>query len=295
MQNRTEKKAVVVGLSGGLGNQMFQYAAGRALALRLGVPLRVDLSWFICQKARTYALASLAIEAGTCDAETFVPGFLRIPWDRTIRRIAWKRMGLPVFRERHFHFDPAIKSLGHPAYLDGYWQSELYFSECRDVLLREFCLRDRPPEASRAVADRIASAEAVCVHVRRGDYVSDKLTAEVHGLCTMEYYEKGISLVTQGLKNTHCFVFSDDPAWVRSHFAFEIPMTVVDVNTTADAHWDLHLMSLCRHFVIANSSLSWWGAWLGADPAKRVVAPARWFRNSRNDTRDLVPGSWMRV
>lgn len=295
MQNHAAKEAVVVGLSGGLGNQMFQYAVGRALALRLGTPLQVDLSWFICRKARTYALAPFALEIATCDAEAFVPGILRIPWARTIRRFAWKRMGLPVFRERHFHFDPAIKSLVRPACLDGYWQSELYFSEYRDVLLRDFSPRDHPPEDCRALAERIASTESVCVHIRRGDYVFDKQAAGVHGLCTMEYYRRGISLVTQGLKTPHCFVFSDDPDWVRSHFVSEIPMTIVDANTTAEAHWDLYLMSLCRHFVIANSSLSWWGAWLAPDPSKRVVAPARWFQSSRNDTRDLIPASWTRV
>lgn len=295
MQNCTEKKAVVVGLSGGLGNQMFQYAAGRALSIRIGVPLLLDQTWFFGRKNRSYGLEKFLIQAKVWNSELQVPDVLKSLESQISRKWGKRRMGVEIFREPHFHFCPEILQLKKPVYLEGYWQSELYFSECRDVLLREFSLWDRTSEACCDLADRIASTEAVCVHVRRGDYVSNRLAAEVHGLCTMEYYKRGLSLITQGLTNPHCFVFSDDPDWVRSHFVSEFPVTVVDVNTTANAQWDLDLMSLCKRFVIANSSLSWWGAWLGTDPAKRVVAPVRWFRNSRNDTRDLMPRSWMRL
>ena len=294
MQNHVIN-AVTVGLSGGLGNQMFQYAAGRALSLRLGVPLHLDLSWFFGRKDRRYALAPFAISGVPRKRNLLLPNLLKSWESKVARRYATKRMGVPIFRERHFHFDSAFKRLSAPVYLEGYWQSELYFLETRDALLREFSLREHPPEACLLLAERIASNEAICVHVRRGDYVSDRVTAGVHGLCTMEYYEQAIPLAAQGLENPHCFVFSDDPAWVRSHFVSEIPMTVVDANSATEAHWDLHLMSQCRHFVIANSSLSWWGAWLCAEATKRVVAPARWFQSSRNDTRDLIPESWRKV
>jgi hypothetical protein len=274
---------------------MFQYAAGRALASRLGVPLKLDVSWFVCKKSRSYALAPFLISGMLCDSSEFLPDFLRFVWNRVAHRLAWRRMGLPVFRERHFHFDASLKMLGHPVYLDGYWQSELYFSECRDVLMRNFLLRDDPPENCRALMDRMATVDAICVHVRRGDYVSNRLTADVHGLCTMDYYQTGLSLVAKGLATPHCFIFSDDPEWVRARFSLQLPMTIVDINQPEDAHWDLHLMSCCRHFVIANSSLSWWGAWLGRDPSKRVVAPAKWFQNSPHDTRNLIPETWERV
>lgn len=101
--------------------------------------------------------------------------------------------------------------------------------------------------------------------------------------------------VNTGLKNPHCFVFSDDPLWVRENFKASIPMTVVDIHGTQEAHEGLRLMRECQHFVIANSSLSWWAAWLGSREGKRVVAPKVWFKTSKNDTADLVPGGWRRV
>ncbi len=289
------KKAVIVGLSGGLGNQMFQYAAGRALAQRLDVPLRVDLSWFRSLKGRPYALEPFAISATPCDADKFMPATLRPVWNRIARRWLPRRMGLPVFRERHYHFDPEILRIERPTYLDGYWQSERNFPGCAAVLAAEFSLWEKLPETCLALEDKISSSDSICVHVRRGDYVTNSTANETHGLCSMDYYRRGIEHVARGLRKPHVFVFSDDPEFIRREFVAGYPVTIVDSHTPAKAHLDLHLMSKCHYFVIANSSLSWWGAWLGKFPSKRVVAPLQWFKTTAHDTRDLIPSGWARL
>ena len=143
--------------------------------------------------------------------------------------------------------------------------------------------------------EQIRVCEAICVHIRRGDYVSDPATARVHELCPPAYYRKGLALAASRLARPKAFVFSDDPNWVRANFSAPVPMTVVDINAPGDACWDLSLMAACRSFVIANSSLSWWAAWLGSAPEKRVIAPESWFKDPGKNTDDLIPAGWARI
>jgi hypothetical protein len=181
-----------------------------------------------------------------------------------------------------------------PVFLEGYWQSERYFREIRSLLLKEFSLRDSLPPACSGLLRDIDDCDAICVHVRRGDYLSNPVAVRVHGICSMDYYHAGVRELSQGLGRPRCFVFSDDPAWVRSSLTFDCPMTVVDINGPKDAHLDLALMAACDHFLIANSSLSWWGAWLGKYEDKKVIAPERWFLTQDIDTGDLLPESWQK-
>ena len=288
------KRPVVVGLSGGLGNQMFQYAAGRALAHRLERPLAMDLSWFQGRGDRQFALAPFQIAASLEWAWPGLPPAMQAPVSRLSRRWAPRIMGVPVFREPHFQYVPAFSALTAPVFLEGYWQSECYFRERREQLLQDFSLRRPLPASCQPILAAIGSSDAICVHVRRGDYLSDPVAAQVHGVCPVGYYQQGVAELSASLTRPHCFVFSDDPEWVRASLTFPCPMTVVDVNGPAEAHFDLTLMAACRHLVIANSSLSWWGAWLGQTADKRVIAPSRWFLTSDKDARDLLPPAWER-
>lgn len=286
---------MVVGLSGGLGNQMFQYATGRSLAQRLGASLRLDISWFLSRGKRPYALKNLAIHAELQAPDLKLPELVQSLKNRISRKWAKKRMGVEIFREPHFQFCPAFLALKKPVYLEGYWQSERYFESCRDLIASEFALRQRMPANCRAILERIQATDAIGIHVRRGDYVGDPVNARVHGTCSLEYYRAGLGIAATGLDQPHGFVFSDEPEWVRKHFSAPFPTTVVDVNGSEEAHRDLHLMAACRNFVIANSSFSWWAAWLGRRPGKRVVAPRRWFKNGKVNTSDLIPAEWMRI
>jgi len=286
---------VVVGLTGGLGNQMFQYAAGRSLALRLGTQLSLDISWFLCRKERQFALDKLSIQADIHASRLRMPDLVKSLESRISRKWAKKRMGLEIHREPHFHFCPKVLAVKHPVYLEGYWQSERYFDFCRDVIASDFALQEKLPEKCRSMLEQIQAADAIGIHVRRGDYVSDPATTRVHGPCSPDYYRISLEMVATGLDQPHGFVFSDDVEWVRNHFCAPFPITVVDVNRAKEAYWDLHLMAACRHFVIANSSFSWWAAWLGRRPGKRVVAPRRWFQKEDLNTSDLIPADWMRI
>ena len=292
-------KDVVVRLVGGLGNQMFQYAAGFAVAQRSGAPLMLDVSWFATANDRHFALGPMRISAGVLGALAAESG----PILRVLRKVVHKLtkrtdelwQDRPVFREKHFHFDKRILELRAPVCLDGYFQSESNFAEFGQLVSQEFTLATEPNAACKQMLDKIVSCDAICLHVRRGDYVASATTNAFHGTCSLQYYHDGLRLVTSGLENPHCFIFSDDPQWVRANFQPECAMTVVDINGADEAHEDLRLMSACKHFVIANSSLSWWGAWLGTHAGKQVVSPKNWFQNGTNNTADLRPKSWIQL
>lgn len=291
-------KSVSVRLVGGLGNQMFQYAAARAVALRNQAPLALDLSWFGTDPDRQFALGPFNIEA-TVGAQTSVrPGgaglFARLG-RRFARHLGRTRGGTPVFTEASFRYDPAIEDVAPPVALDGYFQSARYFDAVAGQIARDFTLREGASGVTADMLERIRASEAICVHIRRGDYVTNSAANAYHGTCSLAYYRDGLAQVSHGLDSPHCFVFSDDPVWVKENFHADLSVTVVDIHSTTQAHEDLRLMSACRRFVIANSSLSWWAAWLGAAQDKHVVAPKRWFSGSDNDISDLVPNDWLRV
>ncbi len=296
---------VFVKLMGGLGNQMFQYAAGLAVARRAGASLRLDTTLLADRPGqdgrRTFELHRLKISAKVASPIELAEatGGQAAGW--RARLLAARRMaGLampqpPVLRERHFHFDPVVLEAPGHVYLVGYWQSERYFEEVRDALPKEFEPKSAPAGRNRELAGLVRSVPSVAVHVRRGDYVSRAPTAAVHGACEAAYYEECFAEMERRVPGAAYFVFSDDPAWVREHMALPARATVVDHNPPEMAHEDLRLMSLCRHDIIANSSFSWWGAWLNANPGKVVLAPRRWFLDPSFDTSDLLPEGWIRV
>lgn len=288
-------EAVVVGLSGGLGNQIFQYAAGRALSLRLGAPLKLDTSWFTGQKNRTFALDPFAIAGETCTSRSLTPHWFKPFESKVSRRLFTSRMGAKIFREPHFHFSASFEDISSPIFLEGYWQSPRYFQEATAHIQNDLEILGTVPSPCQAMLEAIQSSQSICMHVRRGDYVSSAITAKTHGTCSQDYYIQGITSLIKDMVSPRCFVFSDDPEWVRENVTLPCSMTVVDINSGDEAHWDLFLMSACDHFLIANSSLSWWGAWLGRNINKRVIAPRNWFLDSDKDTRDLIPQKWERI
>ena len=289
---------VIVRLVGGLGNQMFQYAAGRAVAVRNQSPLTLDLSWFGTDPERQYALAPFRINVRIRKDQN--PKSVKPSWaerfaGRVRRKLNLLSQGVQVFSENSFRYDAEIEAVSAPVILDGYFQSERYFSSIRPLISEEFSLKQEAKSATAEMLALIRASDAICVHIRRGDYITNSAANAYHGTCALDYYRDGLAQVSAGLRNPRCFVFSDDPLWVRENFKASMPMTLVDIHGTQEAHEDLRLMRECRHFVIANSSLSWWGAWLSAKEGKRVVAPKVWFKNSNNDTSDLIPGGWCRV
>lgn len=293
---------VVVRLMGGLGNQMFQYAAGRSLSLRRGAGLVLDLSWFHTVSDRHYGLWALNISAETVDTPEWSPGRGSRWLGRLLNKVGkvgmeqlFRPNAVPVYREKGFGFDQAVPGLSAPVCLDGYFQSERYFSDQVSVIRNDFTVISPPNEANVRLLERLAGNDAICLHVRRGDYVANAKMNAFHGVCPVDYYRAGLQIVSEGLADPRCYVFSDDPAWVRANLCLPLPTSVVDINSAEAPQEDLRLMAACRHFVIANSSLSWWAAWLGQHPGKRVVAPKQWFQTANLDTSQLIPGAWMRI
>lgn len=292
---KVPSKPVVVGLSGGLGNQLFQYAAGRALSLRLGVDLVLDTTWFHGHPDRTYALEPFSINANIYSGPDFLPEWLKRVECRLTRRWAGKRLAVPIFRELHFHFNEAYSLLKHPVYLEGFWQSERYFIDFKKIITKDLMLKSQVSRSFNLIADHIQQSDAICIHIRRGDYVTNPIASKTHGLCSLDYIHQGVKMVSKDLIRPYCFIFSDDPGWVRKNLTLDLPLTVVDFAKPHEPHLDLALMMQCKHFVIANSSFSWWGAWLSDNLSKRIVAPKKWFASPEKCVDDLIPETWMKL
>lgn len=299
---------IIVKLNGGLGNQLFQYALGRHLAEKNSTFLKLDLSAFETYKLRNYGLQYFNILEHIATQEEIVAfKYESNSWfnkllikigekfsftDYLISIFYKKKM---VIKESQFLFDPIVLLKKGNIYLEGYWQSEKYFLAIRDILLKELTVKNELNYKTNKIVNKILNTESVSIHFRRGDYVNDPLTNEYHGLCSFEYYQKAINQIIQKLPACHFFVFSDDPKWVKDNFNLDYPKTIIDHNDTSNDYEDLWLMSLCHHNIVANSSFSWWGAWLNNYPAKVVYAPKKWFKESTLNTKNLIPESWFTI
>lgn len=288
---------ITVRLIGGLGNQLFQYATARALALRHGAEVKLDLSGFESYGLRRYELDTYPIAAGIATPEELAVIDAGRPASGLLGRVLARLRPRPAqhYREPHYHYDPELARQPLPILLDGYWQSERYFIDAADVIRRELTPRDALEPNNAAVAAEIGEVNAVSLHVRRGDYVSNAHTNAYHGICSLDYYRAAVAQIREKVAEPYLFVFSDDHDWTRENLKLDLPTTYVVANAADRGFRDMQLMSLCQHHVIANSSFSWWGAWLNPSPTKIVVAPATWFATGANDTKDLVPAGWVRL
>lgn len=291
--------AVYVEIFGGLANQMFQYAAGRSLADRLGCPLKLDLSAFRTLEKRPYQLDRFGVkEAAAPDSELAPLKSRKGRIQRFLRRLNGQRGSAlleAVFAEPDWHYSPELFEQRPPVVLRGYWQSPRYFAHLRDDLLRIFTLVDGLSSYSQAMRQQITETPAVSIHVRRGDYVANPEAAKVHGTCSLDYYRRAVDLMVRLHPDARFYIFSDDIPFVREAFDFCPNRTIVDGNQGAAAE-DMMLMRACNHHIIANSSFSWWGAWLCEAPGKTVIMPRRWFSEEsllRTYTFDLYPDEWL--
>jgi hypothetical protein len=289
---------IVVRLMGGLGNQMFQYAVGCNLATIRGTELGLDLGWFDDQGARAPATRAYELDAFDLQVQLVRLSQRRVDAlegfaPRLLAPLRWIPPRLTVVREKSTSFDASIFAAPGSSLLIGYWQSERYFDivaeAVRDQLSFHRSAEPADPELLRAIED----TPSLGIHVRRGDYVTSETTNLMHGTLGPAYYDQAASYVSAHRDIQRIFVFSDDPDWAEAHLEFQLPTTYV--RTKGRAADDLHLLQLCTHQVIANSSFSWWAAWLNDNPEKLVVAPKQWFRDPAIDTTDLTPRTWHRL
>jgi hypothetical protein len=290
---------IIVKLSGGLGNQLFQYAVGRHLAHLHGTTLKFDVSGFQDGGKRQYALGHFRMTAEFASQEEvhalteYRPGAVKRVVDRFLPRSS-RRAGTHVCEGKSFRFNPRILTLPDNLYMDGYWQNEKYFRDVPDIIRQEVAVKDPLAGRNRDLAEVIASVNSVSLHIRRGDYVSDPKTRQSHGNCSLDYYMHCVQELAGAVDQPHYFVFSDEPQWACANLELDAPVTIVDHNSTIQAYEDLRLMRHCRHHIIANSSFSWWGAWLNPRPDKTVYAPKKWFAHDKWDFQDVVPSGWLR-
>jgi len=285
-------------LEGGLGNQLFQYATGRALALRHRTELLLDTSALNTNMqgvtSRYFDLGHFNLVARVANSEE-----CRIPfWLRHLPALSNWVSPWRMYVEKGLGFNPRFATLPDNTFLVGYWQSFRYFSDVADKLLNDFNQVAPMSAASNDIAMQIESSTSVAIHVRRGDYISLASAANLHGALSVDYYINAVRELSQVVQDPRFFVFSDDPDWCQTNLKLNDNAIYVTHNIGADSWQDLMLMARCRHHVIANSSFSWWGAWLADQrhcnsSSRFVVAPARWFAGQLDlDLRDRFPPHW---
>jgi len=298
---------VVTRLLGGIGNQMFQYAAGRNLSYILNTDLKLDISCYEKYKLRQYELGVFNIQEKFATAEEIME--IKFEKQNFTKKISQKLLKkffaippkmprtLPSYikEKKLFHFQPEILDLKGNIYLEGSWQSEKYFKDIRKIIIQDFTPIKKFKGKNKELEEKISQSLSVSIHIRRGDYVTNPRTSEFHGLCNLEYYKRCISIIKEKFLEPHFFIFSDDMDWVRESFILEEPAFYINHNGIENAWKDIRLMSMCKHHIIANSSFSWWGAWLGERQDKLIFSPKKWLNKSEVTVKDLIPNSWSKI
>ena len=286
---------------------MFQYALWRTLSLKNNTELKLDISafdtyWlFDAHRVHEYSLEKLSIQSNYT-AKKDLPWYENNSSNIYIDFILQKIKNLAArynkfhFRENGFEpFHAKVLALPDWTYLDGYFQSEKYFREYSDVICNDFEVIIPPSQENALIIEKIQSVNAVSLHIRRGDYVKNSNTQALYGLCNAEYYQKSIAYIVERVENPVFFIFSDDIDWAKWNMKTGYEQYYIDFNDASQNHEDLRLMKNCKHHIIANSTFSWWWAWLDPTPTKIVTMPSVWFAGYDYDTRDLYPDGWVRI
>jgi len=279
---------ITVELDGGLGNQMFQYAAAKSLAYKKNTDLALNVQVFDKCELRQLEINRYDINANIVKNKNFL-------------RKVMKRLNLDAFTSSYYVEKSIryrdISDLSDDVYLKGYFQSEKYFLEIRSALIKDFTITGQLSNYTKKISKKILGGNSTAsIHIRRGDYVFDEAINNIHGTCDISYYEKAISLLNSEYENIEYFIFSDDIAWAKKNLALP-NSTYIDSEEKRMPHEDILLMSQCHHNVIANSSFSWWGAWLNDNNNKIVIAPKEWFKSTEltKNSGDIVCSDWIKM
>lgn len=279
---------IICKLSGGLGNQLFQYFNALSLKKRTGKNIYLDISSFdYVNDHNGYQLDKYGVD------EPIIPNVLsKISYFfyRLIKKI-FNISPSYYYLQNEFNFSKKeIK--GSLVHVDGTFQSELFFS---NVSCEAEKILDEPlDERCAVIKAQIQNSNSISLHVRRGDYVSNKTVSEVIGTCSYEYYQKSISRMEEKFPDCHFFVFTDDIEWVKTNLSFKSNFKYVDFNSGVRSHFDITLMRCCKHHIISNSSFSWMGAWRG-DKTNTVICPSPWFNDTSINTDDVCPREWIKM
>lgn len=283
---------VVVRLLGGLGNQLFQYAMGRAIADARGAELVLDTR-FVKRKGH---VSGLAIELfnfrGLFMGDSEYAQYPEWRWklSRALRKVIRPCFGF--FHECGFIHDKEVGQQASTVMLSGFWQSYKYFPSAA-VLRQDLSLTTPFNHLQQTYAEAMHACNSVAMHVRRGDYVSNSKALEKHGICSENYYQRAVEVIKERVESPVFYVFSDDPDWVKANISIENAVFVSDEGF--DQEVDLMLIASCKHQIIANSSFSWWGAYLNDNPTKIVIVPTPWFDDQSLSDEDMSPDNWIKL
>jgi hypothetical protein len=282
---------VIVRIKDGLGNQMFQYAAARAASLRLSTSLELDLRFFSKLDNihyRPFKLHHFRTQIKQAKFVTMLPFTRKV---QTVRRLVTGSYSPGLFQEASMRFAPEVHELCGNVYLGGLFQCEKYFADYADVIRQDFQLKEELPENLLELKRQMSDKHSVSLHIRRGDYTTHPTNVYV---LPLDYYERALEIMGRLCPDPVYYLFSDDPEWVKENL--KMKNAVVVSGHDATDYQELKLMSCCSHHIIANSTFSWWGAWLNPSADKIVVAPEHWFRSDATlDASDVIPESWIRV
>lgn len=294
---------ICIELFGGLGNQMFQYAFGAALAETRNTNLVLDTTSLDHPTEvdgttpRLYGLNIfpniIAPKVSGNDLKKAKPLYLRM-----LNYLVYKLTGNGIRHSQYyiqnaFFYDEKIARISKQCYVTGYWQSYKYLLSCDALIRSHFQFPVIKDEDNLRFIEQIESTESVSIHIRRSDYLK-AYNLETHGICSLSYYQSAIDYISKKITNPVFFIFSDDMDWVVENIGIQYPHFYVNHNRGQDSYRDMQLMAACKHNIIANSSFSWWGGWLNDTPAKIIVAPAKWFNNKKGFVySDLVPPTWI--
>lgn len=291
---------IIVKIIGGLGNQLFQYSMGRAIEKKLGKDVYFDISEFENYELRNLELYHFNTEIKLAPKERVQELknlknklLFKIFSKLRIQKLFIKY--LSYYQEYIEDYSRDIFDLNKQVYLDGYWQSEKYFLDIKDVIINELVVKTPASNENQKLLKNILIQNSVSVHIRRGDYINNNKVNQLYGTCSLEYYQKACDYISSKIENPVFYIFSDDIEWAKSNLGNQYNKIFVDINSADKAYEDLRLMSSCKHNIIANSSFSWWGAWLNSNLNKVVIAPDIWFVNTRINSKDIIPNSWIRI
>jgi len=283
-----------------MGNQMFQYAFGRQLSRQLDAELTFDPTNLLYRNnGPDFVYRNYDLDVFQPTEKNFLapPAVLAPIYDMRLKRfsqaVSWAvTRKLPVVKEPHFHFSPEVlTSAREGAIYDGWWQSPKYFAGVEELVRHDFRFSREIIPVSRELLTRIESSNAICLNVRRTDFLKvDTLNAT-----DKEYFLRGADYLGRKLSEPRFFVFSDDVAWCRENIKLDHPTEFVDHEHKGFKFGNyMQLMTQCKHYLIPNSSFAWWAAWLNTGTDKMVVAPENWFTDPKINTGDLVPEEWIR-
>jgi hypothetical protein len=288
---------IIVCLKGGLGNQLFQYAAGRQLAYIHNTIVKLDTTAYYYGGPRQFELSHFNIQeniAVTAEIEKLTEA-RQNKLQKSFYSLLHSHSKLSPnhIRYNKTQYKADFSKLPDNIYLEGYWPSEKYFNDIKDIIRREFTFKEAPDETNQKLADQITAVNSVSLHIRRGDYTEDPKAAQSHVLCSVQYYRDCIEYIIQKVNNPYFFIFSDQPDWSRNNLKLSHPAVYISHNTASKDYEDMRLMSLCKHNITANSTFSWWAAWLNSNPQKIVLAPQKWFADKKFNIDDIIPAGWI--